>query len=481
MTDFNYSQLADAVLAKLVATKGAPSSTPSAGYAHGGKGGLFSAPGLNRPVFSAMILPKAGLANVLPVNTATDTNPLFGIMTGVTATSGSNPVGVCDDPPVAGLMKLCTHQFVFGRFSRQTKVYDVDRIGKTINRADFTDHILYGNPMQPDGIFTPTGVTGPQNAAVQELSKSLFEFSVSWQRDFVKLTYTGSPTNNTAQNGYMEFYGLETLINDGYRDALTGVACPAADSIVRDFGSLDIASNQAAVVKQFSNIYRNLKYVARMAGLDPATWALTMPWGLFYELTEIWPCAYNTYRCQVATGSTQFLDSGQQNMMRDNMRGDLYNYTGQYLLIDGQHVPVVIDDGIPETQSGQSFVTDAYFVPLTVLGGVPVTYWEHFNYNMANGPMEFAQAFAPGDTFYTSDGGRFMWLKKPPTNFCVQLLAKIEPRLILLTPQIAARFQNLKYTPIEHQRSPFTDSGYYKDGGSTGQDTLVPSYYSPTA
>ena len=47
------------------------------------------------------------------------------IITGVTATSGSEPTGVCDDPPTAGLSKLCTHSFVFGRQSRQSRVFEL--------------------------------------------------------------------------------------------------------------------------------------------------------------------------------------------------------------------------------------------------------------------------------------------------------------------------------------------------------------------
>jgi len=207
-----------------------------------------------------------------------------------------------------------------------------------------------------------------------------------------------------------------------------------------------------------------------------------MPWSLFYEITEIWPCAYMTYRCQSDFSATQVnsVDSAALVKMRDDMRGDIFTRTGQYLLIDGQRVDVTIDDGIAETMvAGESFRASIYFVPLTVLGGTPVTYWEYFNYDGPNGPLEMAKIFAPGDSYFTSDGGRFLWHKKPPTNFCVQMIAKTEPRVMLLTPMIAARLTGVQYTPVAHERQIDPSASYYKDGGKTGRDTYGPSYYAP--
>ena len=99
-TNIDYEKLAQQVLQSVVTTK-AVSSTPNATYAHG-PSGLFSSPGLSQPVFSAMLLPRLGLQELLPVRPSRDMNPLFGIMTGVTASTGSEPTGVCDDPPLTG-------------------------------------------------------------------------------------------------------------------------------------------------------------------------------------------------------------------------------------------------------------------------------------------------------------------------------------------------------------------------------------------
>src|SRR5690242_8224339 len=387
MPAIDYEKLANALVEKSGAQRQkAVSSTPTTIYGHGvtgpqpgGVAGRFSYPGLEREITNAMVMPRLGLLDLLPSRTSVYDNPLYGIMTGVTATTGSEPTGVCDDPPVAGLMKLCTHQFVFGRFSRMSRVFDIDRAGRFINRSDFNDLELVGNPVGPlsqQGIVPGIPNSNVSLAVRSEIDKALFELSVAWGRDFASILYDGSPTNNTSGGGYKEPYGLDILINDGYRDAETGVACPAADSIIRSFGSQQLEDNGFDIVNEITYIFRNLKFNASRMGLDPVEWVLAMPWGLFYELTAIWPCAYATYRCTtLGENNRGVVDIVAQNKMRDDMRGDIYSNTGQYLLIDGQRVPVVLDDGIAETNlPGSSFSSGIYFVPLRVLGNRPVTF-----------------------------------------------------------------------------------------------------------
>jgi hypothetical protein len=483
----DYQMLAAALLAQ--ANQGirqkTVSSTPTTVYGHG-PSGLFSTRGLSQPLFSALLLPQLGLQSILPVKKSLDANPLYGIFTGVTATTGSEPTGVCDDPPVAGMSKLCTHSFVFGRQARMTRVFELDRLGLRTNRAEFDDLQLRGNPFMTGAEANVPTMPGMNlgTVAQKEVSKALFELAVAWSRDFAVEFYTGNPTNNTAGGGRKYFYGMDILINTGYRDAETTIACPAADSIVRSFGNLNIstAANQTTLVSQITNIYRNLRFISSRAGLDPVKWTLAMTWALFYEITAIWPCAYQTYRCSVGgTNNTAFSDRDAMNKMTDDMRGDIYTRTGQYLLIDGERVEVIIDDAIAETVgAGEVFTSAIYFVPLTVLGGEPVTYFE---YKPQDGEvLEGAQAFAPEGSFYASDGGRFLWGRRPPELFCTQLVAKTEPRLLLLTPHLAARLTNIVFSPLVHQRGwQTTDTSFYVDGGRVDAGGYGPSYASPSA
>lgn len=480
VANIDYEKLAGAMLNQAVSRK-AVSSTPTTTYGHGA-GGLFSHPALERPVFSAFVMPNLGLQSILPAYPTDVTDPLFGIVTGVTSTTGSEPTGVCDDPPTAGLAKLCMHTFQFGRQSRQTRVFDVDRLGKRRDRADHVDLQLVNNPLRDNpNVPQVGGATG--NLLNSEAAKALFELAASWARDFAAEFYTGNPVNNTAGGGRKYYYGLDRLINTGYRDAETGVACPAADSLVASFGNLDVATNGGTLVRTITSMYRRLRFIAANAGLDPVDFAIVMPWSMFYEVSEIWPCAYSTYRCSNTfnTSQVQEVNGGELIRMRDEMRGDQYNYTGQYLLIDGQRVRVVIDDAIAVDGIGAGTQQSSiYFVPLRVLGNRPVTYIEYFDMRTAEAELNKFGAQMNG-YYRSSDDGRFLWHFKPPTNFCVQWLAKVEPRLLLLTPFLAARLTNIRYTPLAMERSWNPNSPYFVDGGRTDRLGYGPSYYSPTA
>lgn len=472
---------------ELVRTKGVVSSTPTASYGHG-PGGLFSYPGLERPVFSAMTMPIMGLQDTLPVRSSRDANPLYSIFTGVTASSGSEPVGVCDDPPTVGLAKLCTHTAPFGRQARQTKVFELDRMGLWTNRAEFGDQQFMGNPWNPlnKNPNVPTTPGGNSMDAVLrgEVAKALFEFAIGWSRDFAREIYTGNPANNTAGGGRKYAYGLDILINTGRRDAITGQLCSAADSIVQSFGGADVSTSAAAgvlIVRWITNIMRRLKMIGDTTGLSPVKWAIAMRETLFYELTAVWPCSYQTYRCNVSNSNSALnnvnTNRSELNAMTDEMRQQ------HYLLIDGQRFEVILDNTITETNmAGSSFRSDIYFVPMTVLGGTPVTLMEYIDYDSPMGAMEAARTFAPDGFYSTSDNGRFLWHKKLPNNFCVQMLAKTEPRLLLLTPHLAARLTTVQYTPLAHERDwdPSATS-YYVDGGRTDYNGYPASFYSPVS
>ena len=480
MTAIDYKELAR----ELIAEK-AVSSTPTAIFGHGPEA-LFSSPGLDQQVFNAMILPHLGMQGQVPFRTTTTTDPNYGILTGVTAVTGSNPTGECDDPPVAGLAKLCQQTAPLGRYSLQTKVYDIEHFGERTNRGEFLDLNLMGAPFQNTGVPTNPGGQTAAGALRSELGKAMFEFAASWGRKFAPFFYTGSPSNNTAGGGYKEANGLETLVNTGYRDSETGVACAAADSIVEDFLNQNITSADADIVGLIQDIFFRLRHIASRAGLGRVNWKMSMPYGMFYRLSEVWAYYYQSRALDALTFNAQFevnIDGTYATNVRDSYRGNLETRTGQFLMIDGQRIEVVLDDAIPETEvnPGQ-FAGDIYILPLTVLGGTPVLYREFFNFNTPRGAMEGARLLAPGDTYYTTDGGAYLWHKKPPTNYCVQLMTLERSRTILRTPYIAARIQNVLWSPItEHERSSFPADDYFVNGGKTDRAGYGPSFFSPTS
>jgi hypothetical protein len=461
-------------------TEKAVSGTPSTYFVHGPTG-IYAQPGQRAEVMNAMILP-VGLQGQLPVRVSRMANEIYPIQTGQTASSGSEPTNACDDAPQPGNLKVVNVTFPFGRLVRDSQVLQADRPGLIVNRSEFLDQQLIGNPFT--NLDKPVEID-PQEALRTEVGKKLVELYNSWLLDFAHLTYDGNPSNTSSNTGYIEYNGLDKLINTGYQDAYTAQASAAADSVIVNFGSSPVTGNENQIVKDIVETYAYLEYLSGRVGLNPVRWVIAMRQSLYRKLSEIWPCVYYTYRCVISTSNnTGYVDAAMQVKMRDDMRNGMYDgnpMANPYLLIDGKAVPVIIDDAINESvPAANTFQSDIYFVPVTVRGNVPATFMEYFDLNAPGGMGDVTQTFAPNQ-FEILGNGRFWLHRKPPTNECVQIRLGAKPRLILTTPFLAARITNVQYSPVLlHERSPFPNSNYYYvDGGSTNFGS--PFFYSPTA
>ena len=461
MSEINYQELAQALL-----TMKSASSTPNATLGHG-PGGPFSTPGISRQVFNASVLPKLGLMSRLPVRSSIDVNPLHMILTGVTAVSGSHPTGDCDPCKVPGNAKRALVKSTFGRFCLSTRTFNVTDIGSINNRGEFRDFQLVGNPFNAQvNDMTPTLPAGAGNPLTSEMGKHMWEFKHGWAREFSKQLYAGNPANNSGS--YKEFRGLDILINTGYQDAETGAIVPAADSLVRNWNAAVTSGN---FVAELTAVVRRQNYSADQMGLSPVQWAIVMPEMLFYELTALWPCQFDTYRCQISTtGDSRNMDVTAQIAMTQDMRSN------SYLLIDGARVPVITDDAVAQTENSGTFTTTIYLVPLTV-AGVPSLYVEHFDFNNGDA-VALRDAMGTPGKFIVTDGGRFIWVRRD-NGFCVSMDVVERSRVILETPFLAARITNVQYTPLIQTKSGYTtDTTRFYNGGSTS--IPAPSFYAPT-
>lgn len=430
-----------------------------------GPGGLFGVDGLERDIISTRVQP-IGIAGRLMASPSERMNPLFGYLTGFQDVTGTNADGVCDDPQTAGPGKSCIQTAQFGRYSYQTRELELNRLGQQTDRGEFMDLRLLNDPLlaQMSEMVQPN-VPGNMMLGREVLMRFL-EIGVAYQNKLARQVYVGNPANNSAGGGYAEYPGLDILIGTNKFDALTGVACPSLASDIKNFNYENVDDTPDNIVNVITYLYRYLQINAETMGFNPVKWVITMRRALFWELTAVWPCSYLTYRCKfLATDGSMItnVSATDQVAMRDAMRN------GNYLLINGEEVEVILDDGIVEetnTDTGSvasgSFASDIYFIPLTVRGGVVVTHWEYFDYS--RGPMQGVMDGRLGSWFW-SDGGRFLWSAKPPENWCVTWLSKIEPRLILRTPQLAGKLLNVQYSPLQHEREPFPGDPYFVNGG----------------
>jgi hypothetical protein len=455
---------------------------PIGPYVHG-PGGLFGVRGLERDVISTHTQFTGSLGEMIPIRASVDQTPLFPYITGFLRSDQQEKNAVCDNPPSANNFKTCIQTTVFGRKEFKTRQVEINRIGQRINRGEFLDLQIVNGPLveQMGGLMQNFfGLANQQSVlAGREMVARMIEMGVAFQRWYCPTVYTGNPTNNSAGGGYQEFSGLDLLISRTKVDAISGTACPSLYSDVKDFGYRQVDSTaDPDLVKTITTMMRILNRKAEQQGMSPADIRIVMREPMFYAITEIWPCRYISYRCSVIDGANidpiPSLDAMQAVRMRDEMR------SGKYLLIDGRQVPVIVDDCIMEDNRADNnnipiggFASDIYFVPFSARGGtIGTLYWEYYDYRADVLPDI---AGIRGGQFFWSDNGAFLWGLKAPDNWCLEVIAKTEPRLILRTPQLAGRLTNIVYVPLQHVDDPLPSQDYHVNGGvSTGYPSASP-------
>lgn len=434
--------------------KQTPAGVNTATLLHGAQG-IYHGPGLERDVISAHVRPY-GLASTLPRVPSVSTNPLFASLTGYTAVTGDEPANSCDDAP-AGYQKSCYLTARFGKVRRDSQTLEMDEIIEQYNRGDFTDLILRGRVLGLTSGMSPSELDVTDFLNIVTLSE-LVGVGVQTERVLSQRYWTGS-----AALGQMP--GLDNQIVTGQVDAQDNVACPALDSDVKSFGYNNVCGTTLDIVHYMGAMSYYLSSIAYGAGLEPVTWAIVMRPQLWHELTECWPCAYNTNRCtSVLAAATErsVLMGDQMVAMRDEMRRSLM------LPLEGRMYPVILDTGIfehnnvnnPNLLMGQ-YASSIYFVPLTIIGNLPVTYVEYKDYKASEPDARFLRGKA--DWWWT-DGGLFSWAVEQ-IKWCYKFSLKTEQRIVLRTPHLAGKIQHVMYQPLQHIREPYPESPYFADGG----------------
>lgn len=439
-------------------------------YLHG-PGGLFGVRGLERDVISTHTQITGSLGELIPLQSSNEMNPLFPYITGFVRSDTQEKDAICDDPEEAGQMKTCIQTTVFGRKEFKTREFEIGANGRVINRGEFTDLALVNSPLvnQMSGLMS--SFFGLQNQAAilagREMTARLVEVAVAYQRWFCPQVYVGNPANSSAGGGYKEFMGLDLLIGTNKIDALTGAACPSLYSDVKSFGYKQVSSTtDPDIVRTLSTMMYILETRATQNNLTPVDFRLVMRSQLFFELTRFWPQQYNTDGGNLSQAGFDLLyrDNIQ---MRDAMR------EGRFLIINSKRYGVILDDCISEETGGSvplgGYASDIYIVPMTARG-MRTLYWEHYDYRASALPD-----IAGLPMYFWSDNGAFLWGMTSPKNWCLDVISKVEPRLILRTPQLAGRLTDVVYVPLQHQNDVLPSQNYWVNGGvSTGRPFASP-------
>lgn len=434
----------------------APATVQTAAALHGNLG-MFAVPGLEPEIFGTVVVPE-GLMSMLPRYPSVYENPFFGALTGISDDIGNEPANPCDDAPT-GYQKTCNLTAQFGRVARQTETIEMDKVMLRMHRHDPMDLRLYGRLLGM-GDISPAGLNEQQVVDIITMSQ-MVNAAVRIERLLCGHMWTGSPLNNNLGGGYKEFPGLDNQITTGQMDAQTETLCPSLDSDVKDFNYNDVCGTTLDIVEYISMLEYYVYELARTTGMLPTTWAWVMRPQLWQELTACWPCKYNTNRCTTIGGDHRVMTDGRENISdRDRMRMD------KTFMVNGRSYPVVLDSCIYEHNNQNNanlaagqFASSIYFVPLTVLN-MPVTYMEYLDYRQAASNTTLLR----GREDFWTDRGMYSWAIDN-LKWCYDLTLKTEMRVVLRTPQLAGKLQNVRYSPLQHLRDFDPSSPYHTDGG----------------
>lgn len=456
-------------------------ATTATGSTHNlvhGPGSMFGQAqvGIEPEVISTMMHWR-GVADVLPTVGVRTRELLLPFITGVEPTSSTEPTTECANC-IAGETEACLQHYPLGKVCRQTQTMTPERIIERLNRGDIdltllNDQLGSDSPWHPGDSFASLGQQGlMQVAAAWAL---MFELPPLFMAALSPMVYSGNPVNNSG-DGYREFRGLQLLVNTGFRDAIANVTCPALDSDVKNANYKDVASTAATTVYQLVEMaHYYVRNNAEGQRLAPATWAVVMRPELWQVLSGYVPqqAILNTIANMTIPNNVTVNLDGQTIV---NERNAMRN--GKYIPLNGEMVPVIIDHGIPESNNANNanlnpgeYASDIYILPLTYLGNRPAMRVEYKDYRFISEVQATDDLI--GGLYSWSPDGRFSWtwVKDGP---CFLIRANIEPRIILRTPQLAARIQNVKYVPIQHLREPDPDGSYFYKGGVS---TRAPATY----
>lgn len=448
-----------------------------------GVGGFFSNFGLDNTVVNGALTPR-GIGDLIPAIGTNVLFPVFPYLTGFEDDGAAEPAGPCDDAP-GGVIETCHQTAAFGRVTRGSKEMEVNELANILNGHLTTDLRLLGDVISPGHQLMPQQGVNQGAMLRQVVQTQMVIIAIMFQRWLTRQIWSGNPVNSNVGGGYAEFPGLDILISTNKVDAFTGVACPALYSDIKDFGYNSIDSSTPDILAYVSAMEFYLRSIAEMTNLMPVDWVIAMRRELFFELTAVWPCRYLTNRCApsmytaadgaLRPGGAVVINDNNNVAMRDAMR------EGNYLTINGRNIPVVLDDGIPEDTNVTDarllpgeYASDIYFLPIRAKG-MSALYWEYMDYTPS---VAEANSVMQGTAqFWATDGGRYLWSSQQ-RNYCWKIQAKIQPRVILKTPQLAGRIQNVKYAPLQHLREPFQDSPYFMKGGNEEYTNSITDLYS---
>lgn len=454
------------------------SQTQTTGNLHGlnpaGTIALFGAPGVNPRMFQTIINANGSFEKALRFRPSQYIRERVEILTGITASQGTNPSTTCGDGMRPGELKVCMQDYEFGQEIANTNTVSGPDQGLYFTRADVDRELV--SDANDFGPFVPDLFTGARNINSQSY-KQFRTLAQALMLSNAKVLWQGNRSAAPTGTGSFDFFvkqpdGLDRMIKTGYTDVVSNVACAAADSRVINFNAnlTGTSANFGSIVDALTDMFTGIEMdVSGGQGGDGMgyvnnMWAIVIHPRMWRPLTRLWPCAYQTVGCATlndSAGQKLIINAENQREMQEQM------YQGRYLMIDGMRIPVLFSWGISNPNVGlDTYTSSIYIVPFTV-GGEDVTYVEYFNHGNEQQEAWYNALNGNPDTRVLNGG--FWRSERRMKAGCLEYQFWSRWRLTFRAAFAAGRIDNVTYQDRTRMRSPYIGESYYADGGQTSR------------
>ncbi len=384
--------------------------------------------------------------------------------------SGLEASTACGDC-VKVALKACEQYYCFGRICRGTQELAFDDIGLRATSAT-PKRVLHGAITDAAGnVIVPNGARIDDAFFLQARAAG---YALRYKNS--QMIWTGNPVNNSGS--YMEYVGLQLLVNTGKYDSRTMQACPALDSKLMNYGYQNPTAVGAYAIQ---NWFRTMVlYFMRRAGGANFDWNTAKMYIAMSE--DLWDCVSRVFACTGADlcnlGSAT---EAQVSISADQALERYHQFQRDMALpILGKLYPVVLDSQIPQyTGQPGGVCSDIYFL-VTEIGGEEVFFGQYQDFNLTYGRVanEFRALFGSDDIAIT-DNGRYAIIRDNKRG-CFDIQVYVKPRLVSLTPWLLGRIQNVCCAGAGKNvyPDPNLQASIYSPGGGR-ETTPVPVLYGP--
>lgn len=428
-----------------------------------GPGGPLSYTMARPDVYSALIQPRSFISS-LPIVPSRIINEVTQILTGQTAGTGENPTSVCGDPPSPGRLKFCKVNNPYGQFFIKSNTVEVTGLGlydaHGVMPIQVRNYSQGNDPLIPDPLRT-AGVDFASETALR-----LYELGTQLQRIMAQIEVDGDSSlapASTELGWIREYDGLSRQIRDGITD-ISGVTCPAADSLVVNWGTVVGGEVNGLTFPQLlHDVYYSRQQLARKVGMQGTVWAWVMDERLFRQVAFLFACTYAYARCGDATDANPI---GRSAAELERRFVEMQN--GQYLLIAGIPVPVMFTSGAELDDSTSPIEGGRVFLVPMGWNGAPLTY---LPYAPLTPDMQQWNALGNTTARFTTNGGLYHMAMRS-NGFCDELLATGRLRMQVDAPFLAARIDDIDFNSYLGYRSFDVNSSSFLNGGVTAYSNV---------